>query len=313
MLKFVFSILLQGLELRKKAEERASAGGTEGCTFAPSLSSKAKQLTRPGTAADRLYDPDWVKKRNSADRNDPSATAAAAFKFMPKINATQAPSTPRSAIVGQGILSEEETTPASTTDRVDALEAISSKAASPSGGSFQRERNGPVFDRLYNESARHKTRLDAVRAKWTEAELAGLTFKPDTAASRASAALAGIKAADLGAGAGVGSGGGRAENTTYEAAKGDDAFQRLYQEAIEQKERQNKRISTVVPLDPQFTFAPDVNPASRKIAEAAAAAHVALPGTEGQVRACGGKVPSRIEILYAEGIQKVSACVELSV
>ena len=357
----------------------ARQGWTEGCTFKPELSQKAKRLSRPGTASDRLYDPDWVKKRNSAQMNDPlnSLLANADFDFKPHINASPraAAASPRAAAAGEGgqrrgslgaldiittsgtsgsrpatapqdgitfvsprastepeaavgVLGvESPRTPTGKTARSPIADSSGaggsgSKPASAAGGGGGSGRK-IVFDRLFSEGARHKARMEAAKARAAEAELAGVTFRPDTAASKASAVLSGVRLGASGGEGGEVSGGrsaarspalsGAGSRGTDADGEGKEAFSRLYKHALALKERQKARQSAPPPIDPACTFAPELNPTSRKLAEAAAHAHIGIE--EGDVSGGGGGTPisgagaghgrSRIESLYAEGIQKV--------
>jgi hypothetical protein len=61
------SLYQKAQELRKKLQERQEAAAREH-DFKPHLTKKAKEMKRPGTAADRLYDPDWVRARRAEER-----------------------------------------------------------------------------------------------------------------------------------------------------------------------------------------------------------------------------------------------------
>lgn len=56
---------LQAKEQAKRLEEKREKALVEGCTFSPQVNPKSAKLARPGTAASRLYNPEWVAKRKS--------------------------------------------------------------------------------------------------------------------------------------------------------------------------------------------------------------------------------------------------------
>lgn len=280
----------QAQELRRRQEERSKAGGTEGCTFAPHLTARAKGLSRPGTASDRLYDPEWVRKRAAPERNDPSRRGAEGFDFRPRINPS-----PGSGAAGSGSPSHAGAAEGGGGEDAGDAKPSSSAPGTPTptrGGG--RDDRGPVHDRLFSEGARQAVRLQAAKAKRAQEELSGATFRPDTAASRASAALVGIKTSTT------------TTTTSGDGAEGggegaEDAHARLYRGAVQQRQRQKDREAAPPAADPACTFAPELNAASRKMASAH---QQAAWGGEGEG---GEQQQPRHEALYQEGISKVRA------
>jgi hypothetical protein len=59
---------LQAKDQAQRLEVKSKELALEGCTFSPAITGKAKKISRPGTAASRLYDPEWVKARHSLGR-----------------------------------------------------------------------------------------------------------------------------------------------------------------------------------------------------------------------------------------------------
>lgn len=62
------SATVQGKVQLQKMRAYVEAHAADGCTFAPTVTKKAAALHRPGSAAERLYNPDWVRARKAEER-----------------------------------------------------------------------------------------------------------------------------------------------------------------------------------------------------------------------------------------------------
>lgn len=59
---------MQGKAQLQKMRAYVEAHSADGCTFAPTVTKKAAALHRPGSAAERLYNPEWVRSRKAEER-----------------------------------------------------------------------------------------------------------------------------------------------------------------------------------------------------------------------------------------------------
>lgn len=316
------SLYARGKAQLAKMREYVEAHAADGCTFAPEVTKKAAALQRAGSAAERLYNPDWVRRRKAEERNNYDARLAAELPFRPAINhGTPGTDAERAAGAAAAAAAGAPPAPAEEGEPGDAPSSGSLAAGRARGRTGAGGSPGVrVFDRLFAASRTHEEALAAARERAAHESVAACTFRPDTTKSRQSGRRIGIAGAGAGSGAhsarsggsaghddageptgpgaaGGGAGGGLSARSG--GGDGKEAHDRLYEAALAKAARARAAAAeAAASTSPDCTFRPAISAGSRRL--------LAAHGRDGDglASAPGAAHVPRHLLLYEDGLHR---------